>query len=130
MNKTASLIVAAGLVVGIGIIFVGMPRAGSGGADRPVGSVEVRDGVQYVTIHARGGYSPRESKAKAGIPTKLVVTTDGTYDCSASLVVRSVGYQGFLSPSGAETIDLGTPEAGTLRGACSMGMYGFSIDFE
>jgi hypothetical protein len=33
----------------------------------------IKDGVQYVTITARGGYQPRSSTAKAGIPTKLIM---------------------------------------------------------
>jgi plastocyanin domain-containing protein len=83
-----------------------------------------------VTIEAKGGYSPKVSTAKAGIPTKLVIKTDGTYDCSSSLVILSVGYQKILPQTGEETIDLGTPEAGTpLQGTCSMGMYNFVINF-
>lgn len=52
-------------------------------------NVMVKDGIQYVTLMAKGGYTPAVSLAKGGMPTKLVVKTDGTYDCSSSLVVRS-----------------------------------------
>jgi plastocyanin domain-containing protein len=91
-------------------------------------NVEIRDGVQYVTVTAKGGYSPRVTQIKGGIPTKLVVKTDGTYDCSASLVVRSVGFQKILQPTGEEVIDLGTPKAGEkVQGVCGMGMYNFQI---
>lgn len=90
----------------------------------------VKDGVQYITITARGGYSPRSSTAKAGIPTKLIMKTNGTYDCSASLVIRSLNYRSMLPNTGETTIDAGTPKAGdTLRGVCGMGMYSFSIAF-
>lgn len=92
-------------------------------------NVEVRDGVQYVTISAKGGYSPRITEIKGGMPTKLVVKTDSTYDCSASLVVRSAGYQNILQPTGEEIIDLGTPKSGEkVQGVCSMGMYNFVIN--
>ena len=90
----------------------------------------IKDGVQYVTITARGGYSPRSSTAKAGIPTKLVMKTNGTYDCSASLVIRSLNYRGMLPNTGDTTIDAGTPKAGdVLKGVCGMGMYSFAVSF-
>ncbi len=91
-------------------------------------NVEIRDGVQYVTVTAKGGYSPRVTEIKGGLPTKLVVKTDGTYDCSASLVIRSVGFQKILQPTGEEVIDLGTPKSGDkVQGVCGMGMYNFQI---
>lgn len=91
-------------------------------------NVEIRDGIQYVTITAKGGYSPRETEIEGGLPTKLVVKTDGTYDCSASLVVRSVGFQKILQPTGEEIIDLATPKSGDkVQGVCGMGMFGFQI---
>ncbi len=91
-------------------------------------NVEIRDGVQYVTVTAKGGYSPRITQIKGGIPTKLVVKTDGTYDCTASLTIRSVGFQKVLQPTGEETIDLGTPKSGEkVQGVCGMGMYNFQI---
>ena len=129
MNKTVYIIIALALVVGIGIVFLGGSKNNtetSGSAQ----NVEIRDGVQYVTINAKGGYSPKVSTAKAGIPTKLIVKTDGTYDCSASLVIRSVGFQKILAQTGEEVIDLGTPKAGQpLQGVCGMGMYNFLINF-
>lgn len=91
---------------------------------------EIKDGVQYVTINARGGYSPRSSNAKAGVPTKLIMKTNGTYDCSASLVIRSLNYRGMLPNTGETIIDAGTPKAGdVLKGTCGMGMYSFAIAF-
>jgi plastocyanin domain-containing protein len=129
MNKTASIIITAALVIGLGIVFLGMSNNSDSG-NQTVQNVEIRDGIQYITINARGGYSPKVSTAQAGIPTKLIVKTNGTYDCSASLVVRSVGFQKILAQTGEEVIDLGVPEAGQpVQGLCSMGMYNFSINF-
>ena len=132
MNKTAYSIIILGLVIGIGILFIGGPETPS--VDTVVGesgqNVEMRDGVQYITISAKGGYSPRTTSAQAGVPTKLVVKTDGTYDCSSSLVIRSLGYQKILPQTGEEIIDIGTPVAGKpLQGLCSMGMYNFKVEF-
>ncbi len=90
----------------------------------------IKDGIQYITINVRGGYSPRSSTAKAGIPTKLIMKTDGTYDCSASLVIKSLGYRSMLPATGETVIDAGTPKNGdTLQGVCGMGMYSFVVKF-
>ena len=130
MNKTVSIIITIALVTGLGIVFWGQSKSDSSSANmESAQNVEIRDGVQYVTINARGGYSPKLSSAQANIPTKLVVKTNGTYDCSASLVIRSIGYQKILPNTGEETIDLGTPKIGTLQGLCAMGMYNFAVNF-
>ena len=133
MNKTVSIIITLALVVGIGIVFIGGSKSknetGSASA-QSAQNIEIKDGVQYITIDAKAGYSPKVSTAKAGIPTKLVVKTNGTYDCSASLVIRSLGYQKILPQTGEDTIDIGTPKAGQpLQGVCGMGMYNFLINF-
>jgi len=95
-----------------------------------VPNVEVKDGIQYITITARGGYTPKVSSAKAGIPTKLIMKTSGTFDCSSSLVISSIGYQKILPQNGSEIIDIGIPVVGTpLSGVCSMGMYSFAVNF-
>jgi len=123
MNKTISIIITLGLVVALGVIFMG-------GDKKSTQSVEIKDGVQYITIDAKGGYSPNVTTAKSGVPTKLIVKTNGTYDCSASLVIRSIGYQQVLPQTGETEIDIGVPKAGEpLQGTCSMGMYSFRIDF-
>jgi plastocyanin domain-containing protein len=133
MNKTVSIIITLALVVGIGIIFVGGSKSKNNASNSTTESAqntEIKDGVQYITVNAKGGYSPKISSAKAGIPTKLIVKTNGTYDCSASLVIRSLGFQKILSQTGEEVIDIGTPQAGQpLQGVCGMGMYNFLINF-
>ncbi len=131
MNKTTLVIITLGLIIGIGIIFWGgLKGPQNGTADTPVENSEIRDGVQYITITAGGGYSPEFSIAKAGIPTKLIVKTKGIYDCSASLVIRSVGFQKILPQTGSTEIDIGIPNKDTpLQGVCGMGMYNFLINF-
>jgi|SRR3989338_144336 len=122
MNKTVSVVITLGLVVALGIIF--------SSGNTVTQSVEIKNGVQYITIDAKSGYSPKITEAKGGIPTKLVVKTNGTYDCSASLVIRSVGYQQILPQTGETEIDLGVRKAGEpLQGVCGMGMYSFIINF-
>lgn len=128
MNKTVSIIITLGLVVAVGIVFIGGSKTKNMG--QAVENSEIKNGVQYIIIDAKGGYSPQTSTAKAGIPTKLIVKTNGTYDCSASLVVRSVGFQKILPQTGETEIDIGIKNAGeTLQGVCGMGMYSFLINF-
>jgi plastocyanin domain-containing protein len=130
MNKIALSIITIGLIIGIGIIFLGSKGSDNTASTQAIQNVEVRDGIQYVTIDAKGGYSPRVSSAQADIPTKLIVKTNGTYDCSSALVIRSIGYQKTLPQTGEEIIDIGTFKAGSsMQGMCSMGMYNFSVNF-
>lgn len=128
-NTIISIIISVALIGGT-LYFISDRSVSSGGEVAQSQNVEIRDGVQYVNITAKGGYSPRVTEIKGGIPTKLIVKTDGTYDCSASLVVRSVGFQKILQPTGEEVIDLGTPKSGEkVQGVCGMGMYNFLIKF-
>lgn len=131
MNKLALSIITIALVIGIGIIFLGGSKNNTENElVQTLKNVEIRDGVQYVTIDAKGGYTPQVSNAQSGIPTKLIVKTNGTYDCSSSLAIQSIGYQKVLNQTGEEIIDLGIPVAGIpLQGTCGMGMYNFSINF-
>ncbi len=123
MNKTVSITITIILIALVAFIF------SVGKNDSPQGAV-VKDGVQYITINARGGYSPRVSQAAAGIPTKLIMKTNGTFDCSRSLAIRSLGFQEVLPQSGEKEIDIGIPQAGVpLVGVCSMGMYSFQVNF-
>ena len=122
-------IVLSILISGVLISSILLFSSGGSGTTSTVDNVEVKDGVQYVSIDALGGYYPRKSTVDPNIPTKLVVKTNGTYDCSTALVIRSIGYQNSLQPTGEEVIDLGTLESGQkIQGTCSMGMYGFQIE--
>ncbi len=124
MNKNVSIILILAFAIIIGIFVMG-------GSSAPTAdNVEIRDGVQYVKIDAKGGYSPRTSLAQAGIPTKIVMNTSGTFDCSSALVIKEINYQNFLPQTGETEIDLGIRTAGeTIDGLCSMGMYNFEVKF-
>jgi plastocyanin domain-containing protein len=96
-----------------------------------VGQATVVDGVQYVDIMVRGGYSPRVTKAQAGVPTVLRMKTENSYDCSIALVINDLGYQSYLPATGVTEIQVPIEKTqGTLAGMCSMAMYHFQIDFE
>lgn len=122
MNKKSLIIISIGLIVALGIIF-------SKDTDG-VQSVEIRNNVQYIRIEAGGGYYPQVTEAKAGIPSKVIVKTNGVYDCSASLVIPSIGFQKILPQTGETEIDIGTFKNGEkFKGLCGMGMYSFEINF-
>ncbi len=126
MNKTFSLVISALIIIGAYFFFVANTTKAP-----MVSLIEVKDGIQYVTIQVKGGYSPRITLAKADIPTKLVMKTNETRDCSSSLIVKSIGYQKVLPPTGETVIDIGTKKKGEIvEGVCNMGMYGFKVEFE
>lgn len=134
MNKNVLIIITLGLVVALGIIFSSGDLKKNNTSDSNIlnstQNVEVKNGVQYITIGAKGGYYPQKLTAQAGIPTKLIVKTNGTYDCSAALVIRSINYQKILPRTGEEVIDIGIPKKGEpLQGVCGMGMYSFVVNF-
>ncbi len=138
MNKITSIIISV-LILGGALYYISRgPTSSSSFSTRtsqkvsaiPVENSVIKDGVQYITITAQSGYSPRMSLAKAGIPTKLIVKTNGTYDCSSSLTIRSLNYRNILPNTGETIIDAGVPKVGsTLQGVCGMGMYNFTVMF-
>ncbi|MDQ3076392.1 MAG: cupredoxin domain-containing protein [bacterium] len=127
ITRPVLIVIAVLLFVGLGFVVSGSPK--SSAPNETVQNVEIKEGVQYVTINAKGGYIPRVSSAKAGIPTKLVMNTAGTFDCSSSLSIPELGLRKMLPQNGETEIDLGVRQVGTLQGLCSMGMYNFEINF-
>jgi len=89
------------------------------------------NGKQVITILARGGYSPKESIAQAGVPTILRMATKNTFDCSRALLLPSLNVQKILPASGAVDIAIPAQKQGArFYGVCSMGMYAFLITFK
>jgi plastocyanin domain-containing protein len=123
-STIVSIIIAIALIAAANIF--------SGKAEDPINTVntEITDGIQKITIEARGGYTPRFTNAKAGLPTKLTIKTQNTFDCSSALVIPDLSYRKNLPPTGTVEIDVPAQEAGSvMRGFCSMGMYNFEIRF-
>jgi hypothetical protein len=93
-------------------------------------TVTSESGKQVITILARGGYSPKETIARAGVSSILRMTTKNTFDCSRALVLPSLSVQKILPASGAVDIALPAQKQGTrFYGVCAMGMYAFLITF-
>lgn len=120
-----SIIIA---IVLIGGSFI-LTRGGGDGLVVNANNVSIVDGKQIIEINARGGYQPRKSIAKAGIPTVIRFNTRGTFDCSSSVRIPSLGISKSLPQTGLTDIDIGSGKLGTLQGSCGMGMYPFEIDF-
>ena len=117
-------ILFAGALIGAGFYF--SEPAGEARGD----NVSIIDGKQGIEIKAKGGYQPRVSFAKAGIPTIIRFDTEGTFDCSSSVRIAGMDILRLLPRSGTTDIDIGVQEANTLQGSCGMGMYPFEIEFQ
>jgi len=120
-------IIAVGLIVGE--IFLSARNNSVAPQGINANNVTVVDGKQIVDIYVKGGYQPKISTAKAGIPTILRFKTQGTFDCSSSIRIPSLNISKALPQTGETDIDIGTQTATTLQGTCGMGMYQFQINF-
>lgn len=119
-------ILVAILIVGGAVVFSQNPE----GSEQVVQNVSMEGEKQIIEIDARGGYSPRFTTAKAGVPTVLRLKTNGTYDCSAAVTIPSIGFRKNLAAVGVTEVEISEDKArGTLEGMCSMGMYNFSVKF-
>lgn len=128
MKSTVISIIAAAVLIGGAIVLSG----GSNGTGQVANAnnVTVVDGKQIIEITAKGGYQPRKSVAKAGIPTILRFNTNGTFDCSASVRIPSMNISQGLPQTGSTDIDIGSPQIALLRGTCGMGMNPFEVEFK
>lgn len=93
-------------------------------APADAGAAVIADGTQTVTIAASNrAFSPANAAVKPGVPTTLVITTQGVQGCIRSLIIPDLGIQKTLPITGETRIDLGVLRPGRLNYSCSMGMY-------
>ena len=86
--------------------------------------VSTVDGKQIVVITATASsYSPGNAQVRAGVPTTLVVRSNGAQGCIRSFVIPSRNEQKILPITGEIRIELGVLQPGRLDYACGMGMY-------
>ena len=124
---TIAIIIIIIAVLISGLILVVNRQSSSEGDGQ---NVSIVDGKQIITIDARGGYSPRNSVAQAGIPTVINMRTKSAFDCSIAVTIPSIQYRKNLPMTGETLIDVPPQAAGaTLNGFCAMGMYSFNIVF-
>lgn len=130
MNSTVIAIIVAGVLIG-GAVMISRgssPQPNTTGLSAQ--NVTITDGKQIIEITAKGGYQPRQSIAKAGIPTILRFNTQGTFDCTATVRIPNMNISKSLPPSGVTDIDVGAQKITTLQGTCGMGMYPFEVEFK
>ena len=127
-NIITAIIISVLLIV-FALIISNKPNQETSQQQSPVSNVSIVNNVQIIELQAKGGYSPRLSKAIAGIQTILRLNTNGTFDCSSTVRIPSMNISKNLPQSGTTDIDLGTQKAGKLNGTCGMGMYPFEIEF-
>lgn len=121
-----SLVITTVLIGGALLLTLNKPSAQN---EPATNNVTIVDGQQIIDITAKGGYFPRTSTAKAGIPTILRFHTSGTFDCSSYIRIPSMGLSKNLPSTG--TVDIPVdPKVGPLIGMCGMGMYPFQVNFE
>ncbi|MCP2260030.1 Sulfite exporter TauE/SafE [Streptoalloteichus tenebrarius] len=128
---TGAVVVVMGLVtVNGGLELAGSPLAASavvramGFDDPPARAVRDANGGQVVTITARASsYSPPRIEASAGVPTTVVIRSEGVQGCARAFVVPARGVDQLLPVHGETRIELGVLQPGELTFACSMGMY-------
>lgn len=122
-------IVIAGLLVG-GAVLLAQNKSDAGSVAPAGDNVSIVDGTQIIDITAKGGYQPRVTTAKAGIPTIIRFHTSGTFDCSSYIRIPSRGVAKALPPTGTTDISITNPQSGPLQGMCGMGMYPFQVNFQ
>jgi plastocyanin domain-containing protein len=123
MKKTTGLSVAA--------VFLSLILTASCQGQAKYPSLSRGNRTPVIIILARGGYSPSETTAKAGVPSVLRLVTKYTYDCSRVLVLPSLRVQKILPATGTADFALPAQKPGTkFYGICGMGMYSFTITFK
>lgn len=119
-----SVLIAIALIGGALIL----PKNGSVPVDT-INNVEIINNQQIITLNTKGGYQPRKSVAKAGVPTIIRFVTNGTFDCSSIMRIARMDITQTLPSTGSTDIDIGSQEVSVLQGSCGMGMYPFEIEF-
>ncbi len=123
-------LIVAGLIIVGALMFAGVAMDAPKPPYTEGTNVHMEGETQVIQIDAKGGYLPRKSVAKAGVPTIIRFNTEATFDCSASVRIPALNVSKILPQTGSTDIDIGSQSAGPLQGSCGMGMYPFEVIFE
>ena len=134
MKAIVASIVIAGAIIFAALIIVNKPANNANYTGQQsageVNNVSVENGKQIITLDVRGGYSPKITSAKAGVPTILRLVTNGTFDCSAALSIPVLGFRQNLPSSGTTEVEIPPQSSGSsISGICAMGMYNLKLNF-
>lgn len=131
-TKTLSFFLIAFILI-IGYLLIKITKSSTPTIDDGANSnvVVIQDNVQYINVSAKGGYFPNAINAAANTDTVLRVKTANTFDCSSAISIPALNYKAHLPPSGMTEIKIPPQKENTvIKGACSMGMYKFNINFK
>jgi len=128
-NKTNTVIIF--ILISVTLIVLGLfVLLNRNSASNIAGESIIQDGAQIVEINVKGGYTPSNIQAKAGVETYLKFKTNNTYDCSSSISIPSLGILEYLPSTGEKIYKVTAEQAqGELNGSCAMGHYRFTIKF-
>jgi len=88
-----------------------------------------KNNVQSVSIQVNNnGYTPKSIKVKAGIPVELTVSTNETYSCASSFILKAFDIKMQLGPTDSQTVVFTPDRPGKYQFTCSMGMYSGTLE--
>jgi sulfite exporter TauE/SafE len=89
----------------------------------------ISDGYQEVEITVTAhGYQTNVKKLKAGIPVRLILSTNSVAGCSRAFTVPDYNISKILPVTGTTVIEFTPEQLGNLTYTCSMGMYSGYFD--
>jgi plastocyanin domain-containing protein len=116
MDKIVSLIVSAAAIGFILWWFFGKRK-------EEAQTAEQTGGVQQIEITVDGGYQPRVTQLKAGVPAKLVFNRKDPSACLEEILMPDFGVAQKLPHGQKTTIDIEDPKPGTYKYTCGMQMF-------
>lgn len=89
----------------------------------PVATEEIESDIQVVRITQKGdGYFPDQVTVRRGQKVRLIVDSEESYSCAASLSIPKAGIRKTLKP-GENVFEFTPDKSGNIPFSCSMGMY-------
>lgn len=86
--------------------------------------VQIQNNVQQVVIHVTDkGYEPNVFQVKAGVLVQLTVSTNNTYSCASTFLMKAFHISLQLGPTDTQTVSFTPTVPGEYPFNCSMGMY-------
>jgi plastocyanin domain-containing protein len=130
MKKILIPTILAFITIILAFVIFNQPEGTNPNLTQLTKNVVLNGDSQIINIAAKGGYSPRNTTAKANTATTLKIQTNGTFDCSSSLIIPTLKYRKSLPPTGETTVEIPPQKSSTsIRGLCSMGMFNFTLNF-
>lgn len=125
--KLPILIFTISIITSLTVILIGLTLNQS----KPTNdNITIKNDIQVIEITAKNGYQPKNTIAKANIPTIIKINGNNNFDCSAFVTIPSLNLSDNLIDKKYTEFNIGPQKPSQLKGSCSMGMYKFNIQFE